>query len=159
VSADDFRKMLSRTAEEAGLQALRVHPHMLRHATGYALANDDIDTRTIQAYLGHANIQHTTRCTRRSRLIGSEDCSAIEEAANGNRRRHPLQGLHNLLRPHAADRWSVRGASKHLLADRRVVARGELPAPGAKNLPDARGRRACAGRATRETGSTNASAP
>jgi hypothetical protein len=40
-----------------------VHPHMLRHATGYKLANDGQDTRAIQHYLGHRNIQHTVRYT------------------------------------------------------------------------------------------------
>ena len=34
---------------------------MLRHATGYYLANKGVDTRTIQAYLGHRNIMHTVR--------------------------------------------------------------------------------------------------
>jgi integrase len=37
------------------------HPHVLRHACGYALANADHDTRALQAYLGHKNIQHTVR--------------------------------------------------------------------------------------------------
>jgi site-specific recombinase XerD len=36
---------------------------MLRHACGFKLANDDVDTRTIQAYLGHKSIQHTVRYT------------------------------------------------------------------------------------------------
>jgi type 1 fimbriae regulatory protein FimB/type 1 fimbriae regulatory protein FimE len=36
---------------------------MLRHATGYKLANDGQDTRSIQHYLGHRNIEHTTRYT------------------------------------------------------------------------------------------------
>jgi type 1 fimbriae regulatory protein FimB/type 1 fimbriae regulatory protein FimE len=40
-----------------------VHPHMLRHATGYKLANDGQDTRAIQQYLGHRNITHTVRYT------------------------------------------------------------------------------------------------
>ncbi|NJL22825.1 MAG: tyrosine-type recombinase/integrase [Leptolyngbyaceae cyanobacterium SM1_3_5] len=39
------------------------HPHMLRHGTGYYLANKGVDTRTIQSYLGHRNIQHTVRYT------------------------------------------------------------------------------------------------
>ena len=39
------------------------HPHMLRHACGYYLANRGIDTRAIQHYLGHRNIQHTVRYT------------------------------------------------------------------------------------------------
>jgi integrase len=40
-----------------------VHPHMLRHGCGYALANAGHDTRSLQAYLGHKNIQHTVRYT------------------------------------------------------------------------------------------------
>jgi site-specific recombinase XerD len=40
-----------------------IHPHMLRHACGYALANAGHDTRALQAYLGHKNIQHTVRYT------------------------------------------------------------------------------------------------
>jgi type 1 fimbriae regulatory protein FimB/type 1 fimbriae regulatory protein FimE len=40
-----------------------VHPHMLRHACGYKLANDGQDTRAIQHYLGHRNIIHTVRYT------------------------------------------------------------------------------------------------
>jgi type 1 fimbriae regulatory protein FimB len=46
----------------AGLP-LQVCPHMLRHACGYALANQGADTRLIQDYLGHKNIQHTVRYT------------------------------------------------------------------------------------------------
>lgn len=40
-----------------------VHPNMLRHGCGYALANAGHDTRSLQAYLGHRNIQHTVRYT------------------------------------------------------------------------------------------------
>ncbi|GKX51719.1 DNA recombinase [Budvicia aquatica] len=39
------------------------HPHMLRHACGFALADRGIDTRLIQDYLGHRNIRHTVRYT------------------------------------------------------------------------------------------------
>ena len=42
---------------------LHVIAHMLQHACGFALANDDQDTRAIQEWLGHQNIQHTTRYT------------------------------------------------------------------------------------------------
>lgn len=56
------RKIIRRAGELAGLE-LPVHPHMLRHATGYYMANKGVDTRTIQAYLGHVNIQHTVRYT------------------------------------------------------------------------------------------------
>ena len=44
--------------ERAGLP-LAAHPHMLRHACGYALADQGVDTLLIQDYLGHRNIQHT----------------------------------------------------------------------------------------------------
>ena len=39
------------------------HPHMLRHGCGFALADQGADTRLIQDYLGHRNIQHTVRYT------------------------------------------------------------------------------------------------
>ena len=42
---------------------MKIHPHMLRHSCGYKLANDGVDTRTMQAYLGHKSIQHTVRYT------------------------------------------------------------------------------------------------
>jgi type 1 fimbriae regulatory protein FimB len=42
----------------------RVHPHMLRHSTGFYLANKGFDTRLIQDYLGHRNIAHTVKYTR-----------------------------------------------------------------------------------------------
>jgi type 1 fimbriae regulatory protein FimE len=55
-----FRKMLARTGEASGLE-FPVHPHMLRHAADYKLANQGVDTRSLQHYLGHKNIQHTVR--------------------------------------------------------------------------------------------------
>jgi type 1 fimbriae regulatory protein FimB/type 1 fimbriae regulatory protein FimE len=57
-----FARMIERVAKAAGLN-LKVHPHMLRHACGFALANAGHDTRALQAYLGHKNIQHTVRYT------------------------------------------------------------------------------------------------
>jgi type 1 fimbriae regulatory protein FimB/type 1 fimbriae regulatory protein FimE len=57
-----FARMVERAAGAAGL-TLKVHPHMLRHACGFALANAGHDTRALQAYLGHRNIQHTVRYT------------------------------------------------------------------------------------------------
>jgi type 1 fimbriae regulatory protein FimB/type 1 fimbriae regulatory protein FimE len=59
----------ARMIERAGLTAkfaFKAHPHMLRHACGYALANKGHDTRALQAYLGHRNIQHTVRYTELS---------------------------------------------------------------------------------------------
>ena len=61
-----FRRMLERAAAEAGMEALKIHPHMLRHAADYQLANQGTDTRTIQAYLGHRNISNTVRYTELS---------------------------------------------------------------------------------------------
>ena len=40
-----------------------VHPHMPRHGCGFKLANDGVDTRALQHYLGHRNIMHTVRYT------------------------------------------------------------------------------------------------
>jgi type 1 fimbriae regulatory protein FimB len=56
--------LINKYAAAAGLAELAVHPHMLRHACGYSLANRGTDTRLIQDYLGHKNIQHTVRYTR-----------------------------------------------------------------------------------------------
>jgi type 1 fimbriae regulatory protein FimE len=56
------RKIVARAGEEAKI-GLPVHPHMLRHSCGFKLANDGQDTRAIQHYLGHRNIQHTVRYT------------------------------------------------------------------------------------------------
>jgi hypothetical protein len=58
-----------------------IHPHMLRHGCGYALANARHDTRALQAWLGHKNIQHTVRYTS-WRRIGSR--------TSGARRNTPL---------------------------------------------------------------------
>ena len=64
-AAGGYRKMVARLGVSAGFD-FPVHPHMLRHACGYALANRGTDTRTIQSYLGHRNIQHTVRYTELS---------------------------------------------------------------------------------------------
>jgi len=61
------RKPLSRVTawlaiRDYGVKAalpLPAHPHMLRHGCGFALADQGADTRLIQDYLGHRNIQHT----------------------------------------------------------------------------------------------------
>ena len=60
-----FRRMLERLGKAAKM-AFGVHPHMLRHACGFKLANQGFDTRSLQHYLGHKNIQHTVRYTELS---------------------------------------------------------------------------------------------
>jgi type 1 fimbriae regulatory protein FimB/type 1 fimbriae regulatory protein FimE len=62
LSESAFYKIVARAGAAADL-GLPIHPHMLRHATGYALANKGHDTRAIQHYLGHRQIQHTVRYT------------------------------------------------------------------------------------------------
>jgi integrase len=52
------------SASERAKLPFRVHPHMLRHSTGFYLANKGFDTRLIQDYLGHRNIAHTVKYTR-----------------------------------------------------------------------------------------------
>ncbi|WP_409878691.1 tyrosine-type recombinase/integrase [Dendronalium sp. ChiSLP03b] len=59
------RGIISRAGTRAGL-TLSVHPHMLRHACGFYLASQGYDTRAIQSYLGHKNIQHTVHYTELS---------------------------------------------------------------------------------------------
>jgi type 1 fimbriae regulatory protein FimB/type 1 fimbriae regulatory protein FimE len=62
LTAAGFSRMIERAGIAADL-GIKVHAHMLRHSTGYKLANDGVDTRALQAYLGHRNIQNTTRYT------------------------------------------------------------------------------------------------
>ena len=64
-STSGFAKLVARAGEAARL-SFPAHPHMLRHACGFALANKGHDTRALQAYLGHKNIQHTVRYTELS---------------------------------------------------------------------------------------------
>ena len=52
--------LASGAARAAGFD-MKIHPHLLRHSCGYKLANDGVDIRTIQSYLGHKLIQHTVR--------------------------------------------------------------------------------------------------
>ncbi len=61
------RQAINYLVKEIGKRAklnFDVNPHMLRHSTGYYLANRGYDTRLIQDYLGHKNITHTVRYTR-----------------------------------------------------------------------------------------------
>jgi integrase len=62
LTAPGFSRMVERAAVAAGLD-IKAHAHMLLHACGYKPANDGVDTRSLQAYLGHRNIQNTTRYT------------------------------------------------------------------------------------------------
>ena len=61
-TTNGFFKMLSRAASSIGMTD--VHPHLLRHGTGFKLVNRGVDTRTLAAYLGHRNLANTARYTR-----------------------------------------------------------------------------------------------
>lgn len=58
ISRQQLYRLMKKYGEVAGI-SVKVHPHMLRHACGYALADQGVDTRLIQDYLGHRNIQNT----------------------------------------------------------------------------------------------------
>jgi integrase len=62
---DGINKMIKRAGKVAGLP-FPVHVHMLRHSTGFALANRGMDTRRLQHYLGHASITNTVHYTAMS---------------------------------------------------------------------------------------------
>jgi type 1 fimbriae regulatory protein FimB/type 1 fimbriae regulatory protein FimE len=62
MTAKSWGNHFTRLGQAAGM-AFPIFPHMLRHACGYALANAGHDTRALQAWLGHRNIQHTVRYT------------------------------------------------------------------------------------------------
>ena len=64
-SRDSFNWMVKRAGKKVGMP-FQVHAHMIRHATGYKLANAGKDTRSIQGYLGHKDIRHTVRYTELS---------------------------------------------------------------------------------------------
>lgn len=58
LSRQRFYTLLKKYGDKADLM-VSAHPHMLRHACGFELAEQGIDTRLIQDYLGHRNIHHT----------------------------------------------------------------------------------------------------
>jgi site-specific recombinase XerD len=65
-SADHRQRRRWAVAHTAPKLSFKAHPHVLRHACGYALTSKGHDTRALQAYLGHRNIQHTVRYTELS---------------------------------------------------------------------------------------------
>jgi integrase len=65
-SADGFQRMIERLDVSDEIKALKPHPHMFRHACGDKLASEGKDTRAIQDYMGHANIQNTVIYTQLS---------------------------------------------------------------------------------------------
>jgi hypothetical protein len=89
MSTIGFHHLIQRLGKAARMP-FSLHPHMLRHACGYKLANDGHDTRALQHYLGHKNIQHTVRYTELSPPAPLQD----------------LPRYYGLLRPCAPRRYS-----------------------------------------------------
>jgi type 1 fimbriae regulatory protein FimB/type 1 fimbriae regulatory protein FimE len=58
MAREAFQRMVERAGEIAGLR-FAVHPHMLRHACGYRLANEGKDAFAIQGWLGHQSLGMT----------------------------------------------------------------------------------------------------
>lgn len=87
-------KQLRHYGLQAGL-AVRVHPHMLRHACGYELAEQGMDTRLIQDYLGHRNIRHTVHYTAgnsaRFAKTWKKQCLEVESQENELREHLPSE--------------------------------------------------------------------
>ncbi|HGM6627011.1 TPA: tyrosine-type DNA invertase [Serratia marcescens] len=76
-------QLINQLGERARI-AVASHPHMLRHACGFALADRGVDTRLIQDYLGHRNIRHTVRYT----ASNAERFEGVWCAINKQKERH-----------------------------------------------------------------------
>src|SRR5205823_15015560 len=63
-----------------------VHPHMLRHATGYKLANDGHDTRSLAHYLGHRNLQSTVTAALQRQHKPATSLTRCAACSNGRRK-------------------------------------------------------------------------
>ena len=62
LTRQSVNNLIAAAAQRADLPP--VHPHMLRHSCGFALANKGYDLRLIQNYLGHRDPRHTVHYTR-----------------------------------------------------------------------------------------------
>ena len=93
--------------QRAGLP-LPVHFHMLRHSCGYKLANDGIDTRAIQDWLGQVSITHTTRYTAEPDQV--QELLALEVVHPGSLSQTAMPGPANAS-CRSAD-WSRRGPTQ-----------------------------------------------
>jgi type 1 fimbriae regulatory protein FimB/type 1 fimbriae regulatory protein FimE len=62
MSTDVIWRIVRRSGDAAKLD-VRAHPHMLRHAAGYFLINNDVDVRLVQSFLGHKSISTTAHYT------------------------------------------------------------------------------------------------
>lgn len=75
-----FAQLLKDLADEAGIEAGRVSPHVLRHAFATHLLSNGADLRAVQKMLGHADIATTQIYTH---IIGDKAKKTVED-------KHPL---------------------------------------------------------------------
>lgn len=82
LSRQQFYKLLQRYGTLAEI-SVHIHPHMLRHACGFELAEQGLDTRLIQDYLGHKNIRHTVHYTasNAARFANAWQSDILQEAS------------------------------------------------------------------------------
>jgi type 1 fimbriae regulatory protein FimB/type 1 fimbriae regulatory protein FimE len=64
LTRNGFYKILAKAGLAAGIAD--IHPHLLRHGTGFKLVNQGLDTISLAAYLGHRNVQNTQRYAKMS---------------------------------------------------------------------------------------------
>src|SRR5215831_16149098 len=84
ISPIGFHRLIQRLGEAAKMP-FPIHPHMLRHACGYKLANDGHDTRALQHYLRHKNIQHTVRYTDMATMTGQDPSRRTERSSHSKK--------------------------------------------------------------------------
>ena len=65
LTASGIQQLMATLGKSANFD-FPLHPHMLRHSCGYYLANQGLDTRLIQDWLGHKSISCTVLYTQLS---------------------------------------------------------------------------------------------
>jgi integrase len=82
--AESFHTLILRLGERAGMP-FPIHPHMLRHGCGYALANAGHDTRAIQAWMGHTahGAVHRACAGSLQELLARLTASTMQSSAYG----------------------------------------------------------------------------
>jgi type 1 fimbriae regulatory protein FimB/type 1 fimbriae regulatory protein FimE len=122
MTRQNVNAFLADLGREAGFD-FPLHPHLLRHATGYKLANDGRDTRSIQHYLGHRNIQSTVVYTHlnANRFNGWFRDYRDQNIFSSNKMTSQKGGQYCFLHETTHVRWS-RGGTQFLSSLARIRA-------------------------------------